>query len=131
MADVSLYAYAHVAGDAGIDMGAYPAVGAWLGRVEATPGFVDDLEPYPENARAGAGGPRCTAEPIRAASERAFATATPSQSSLSTRRPRRAAAGPRCRMDAHAGPPGREPMRTGFTLSFYPARRLVASSHHP
>jgi glutathione S-transferase len=56
VADVSLYAYAHVAGEAGIDLDAYPAVGAWLRRVEATPGFVNDLEPYPENARAGAGG---------------------------------------------------------------------------
>jgi len=54
--DVSLYAYAHVAGDAGIAMAAYPEVTAWLRRVEATPGFVDDLEPYPPNARVGAGG---------------------------------------------------------------------------
>ena len=57
VADVSLYAYAHVAGDAGIDMSAYPAVVAWVRRVEATPGFVNDLEPYPASASAGAGGP--------------------------------------------------------------------------
>ncbi len=38
VADVSLYAYAHVAGDAGIDMSAFDEVGAWLRRVEATPG---------------------------------------------------------------------------------------------
>ncbi|HXV33902.1 MAG TPA: glutathione S-transferase family protein [Gaiellaceae bacterium] len=56
VADVSLYAYAHVAGDAGIDMAAHPALAGWLRRVEATPGFVNDLEPYPANARAGAGG---------------------------------------------------------------------------
>jgi glutathione S-transferase len=56
VADISLYAYAHVAGDAGIDLDACPAVTAWLRRVEATPGFANDLEPYPENARAGAGG---------------------------------------------------------------------------
>jgi glutathione S-transferase len=56
VADVSLYAYAHVAGDAGVDLDAHPAVLDWLRRVEATPGFVNDLEPYPENARAGAGG---------------------------------------------------------------------------
>jgi glutathione S-transferase len=55
VADISLYAYAHVGGDAGIDMGAYPAVTAWLRRVEATPGFVNDLEPYPAGAQAGAG----------------------------------------------------------------------------
>jgi glutathione S-transferase len=56
VADVSLYAYAHVAGDAGVELDGHPAVTAWLRRVEATPGFVNDLEPYPENARAGAGG---------------------------------------------------------------------------
>ena len=56
VADISLYAYAHVAGDAGIDMAAYPAVTAWLRRVERTPGFVNDLEAYPASARAGAGG---------------------------------------------------------------------------
>ena len=56
VADVSLYAYAHVAGDAGIDLAAYPAIAGWLRRVEATPGFVDDLEPYPANAGADAGG---------------------------------------------------------------------------
>jgi len=57
VADVSLYAYAHVAHEAGVDMGPHPELGAWLARVEATEGFVDDLEPYPENAHAGAGGP--------------------------------------------------------------------------
>jgi glutathione S-transferase len=56
VADVSLYAYAHVAGEAGIDMTAYPAIIEWLGRVERTPGFVNDLASYPPNARAGAGG---------------------------------------------------------------------------
>ena len=35
----------------------YGEVGAWLRRVEATPGFVNDLEPYPPGATAGAGGP--------------------------------------------------------------------------
>jgi glutathione S-transferase len=57
VADVSLYAYAHVAGDGGIDMGAYPSITAWLRRVEATPGYLNDLEPYPPNARAEAAGP--------------------------------------------------------------------------
>jgi glutathione S-transferase len=56
VADVSLFAYAHVAADAGIEAAAFPNVGAWLGRVERTPGFVNDLEPYPPNAHAGAGG---------------------------------------------------------------------------
>jgi glutathione S-transferase len=51
VADVALYAYTHVANEAGIDMAAYPAVGPWLARVEATDGFENDLEPYPANAR--------------------------------------------------------------------------------
>ena len=55
IADIALYAYTHVAADAEIDLGAYPAVQEWIGRVEATPRFVNDLEPYPPNATAGAG----------------------------------------------------------------------------
>ena len=50
VADSSVYAYSHVAGEAGIDTSAYPAFRAWLGRVEAQPGFVNDLAPYPANA---------------------------------------------------------------------------------
>ena len=56
VADVSLFAYAHVADEAGIDTAPYPAVAVWLERVAAQPGFVNDLAPYPDNARAGAGG---------------------------------------------------------------------------
>jgi glutathione S-transferase len=55
IADVALYAYAHTAPEAGFDLGGYPAVDAWLRRVERQPGFVNDLEPYPPNARPGAG----------------------------------------------------------------------------
>jgi glutathione S-transferase len=51
VADIALYAYTHVAHEAGIDMAAYSAIGPWLARFEATDGFVNDLEPYPENAR--------------------------------------------------------------------------------
>jgi glutathione S-transferase len=54
IADVSVFAYTHVAPDAGYDLERYPAVLAWLERVHDEPGFVDDLAPYPENARAGA-----------------------------------------------------------------------------
>lgn len=50
-ADVALYAYTHVANEARIDMARYPAITTWLARVEATEGFVNDLEPYPPNAR--------------------------------------------------------------------------------
>ena len=55
IADVSVFAYTHVAGDAGFELERYPAVVAWLDRVRALPGFVDDLAPYPENARPGKG----------------------------------------------------------------------------
>jgi glutathione S-transferase len=55
IADISLYAYTHAAPEAGFDLGAYPAVTAWLRRVEAQSGFMNDLQPYPANAAAGAG----------------------------------------------------------------------------
>jgi len=54
IADISVYAYTHTAPEAGFDLDAFPAVTAWLRRVEQQPGFVNDLEPYPENARPGA-----------------------------------------------------------------------------
>jgi len=53
VADIALYGYVHVAGDAGFTLPR--AVSSWIERVEAQPGFIDDLEPYPENARPGAG----------------------------------------------------------------------------
>jgi glutathione S-transferase len=53
IADVANYAYTHVASDAGFNLGEYPAVRTWLRRVEALPGFINDLEPYPDNARPG------------------------------------------------------------------------------
>ena len=56
VADCALYAYARVAPDAGYGLSAYPAISAWLARVAATPGAIDDLEPYPAAAHAGAGG---------------------------------------------------------------------------
>jgi glutathione S-transferase len=55
IADIALYAYTHTAPEAGYDLAAYPAVSRWLRRVEEQPGFMNDLEPYPENARPGAG----------------------------------------------------------------------------
>jgi glutathione S-transferase len=55
IADVAVYAYAHVAGDAGIDTAPYPHFEQWLARVREQPGFMDDLEPYPPNASALAG----------------------------------------------------------------------------
>ena len=40
VADIALYAYTHTAGKGGFQLDAYPAVAAWLGRVEADPGHV-------------------------------------------------------------------------------------------
>jgi glutathione S-transferase len=54
IADLSNFAYAHVAQDAGFRLTDYPSVSGWLERVRALPRFIDDLAPYPDNARAGA-----------------------------------------------------------------------------
>jgi glutathione S-transferase len=53
VADISLFAYVHVAHEAGFELGDYANVQAWIDRVEGTPGFMNDLEPYPPNSMAG------------------------------------------------------------------------------
>lgn len=53
IADVASFGYTHVAEDAGYQLADFPNVRAWLERVQAQPGFVDDLVPYPDNARPG------------------------------------------------------------------------------
>jgi glutathione S-transferase len=53
--DIAIFGYVHMAYAAGYDMSRYPRVEAWLERVRQQPGYMNDLEPYPENARAGAG----------------------------------------------------------------------------
>jgi glutathione S-transferase len=55
IADISIYAYAHVAPDAGLDLAPYPAFRAWTERITALPGYMHDFVPYPDNAREGAG----------------------------------------------------------------------------
>jgi glutathione S-transferase len=50
IADLSVFAYAHTAPEAGLDTTAYPSFNGWLARVAGQPDFVDDLEPYPPNA---------------------------------------------------------------------------------
>lgn len=55
IADIATYAYTHVAGDAGYDLSAYPAVSDWLQRVIREPGYINDLVRYPPNALPGHG----------------------------------------------------------------------------
>ena len=40
IADIALYAYTHVAHECGYDLGAFPAVRAWVARIAAEPGHV-------------------------------------------------------------------------------------------
>jgi glutathione S-transferase len=40
IADIALYAYTHVAADADLDLGRYPAIRGWLDRVREQPRFV-------------------------------------------------------------------------------------------
>lgn len=39
VADISLYAYTHVAHEGGIDLSPYKAINAWLARIEQQPGY--------------------------------------------------------------------------------------------
>jgi glutathione S-transferase len=55
VADLCVYAYVHVAEEAGLDLSGHPAIQAWIARVEATDGHVDDLEPIPPDTRFGKG----------------------------------------------------------------------------
>jgi glutathione S-transferase len=50
VADIALYAYVHCADEAGADLGPHEHIAGWLERVEAQPGFVNDLEPLPPHA---------------------------------------------------------------------------------
>ena len=40
IADISLYAYTHVADEGGFDLAQYPHVQGWIGRVASVPGYV-------------------------------------------------------------------------------------------
>jgi glutathione S-transferase len=40
IADIALYAYTHAAGDGGFDLQRFPAVGAWIARVQSQPHFL-------------------------------------------------------------------------------------------
>jgi glutathione S-transferase len=51
IADLALYAYIHVAGDVGLDLGRRPGVVAWLERVREKTGYTEPLAPIPRLAR--------------------------------------------------------------------------------
>lgn len=40
IADISLYAYTHVAHEGGFELNDYPSIRDWFGRIEAIPGYV-------------------------------------------------------------------------------------------
>jgi glutathione S-transferase len=54
LADLALFGYVHAADEGGIEMGRFPAVQRWLDRVREQPGFMNDLEGFPDNAKVGA-----------------------------------------------------------------------------
>jgi glutathione S-transferase len=55
IADIAVYGYVHRADEAGIDLRPFSLVCAWLARIEAQPGYMEDVEPYGANAAPGAG----------------------------------------------------------------------------
>jgi glutathione S-transferase len=55
IADIAIYGYSHLAHEAGIDMEPYTNLLAWFSRIEAQPGYMEDVEPYGANAAPGAG----------------------------------------------------------------------------
>jgi glutathione S-transferase len=46
IADMSVFAYIHRAGDAGIDLAPYPAVTAWIERIRSQPRYLETIHPY-------------------------------------------------------------------------------------
>jgi glutathione S-transferase len=46
IADISVFAYSHVAGDAGFDLSGRRNLTAWLDRVRHQPGFTGEVFPY-------------------------------------------------------------------------------------
>jgi glutathione S-transferase len=53
IADISIYAYAHLAADAGVATAAYPAFQAWMQRVRSQPGHLAQVYPYSIDPEAG------------------------------------------------------------------------------
>jgi glutathione S-transferase len=55
IADITVYGYVHVADEAGYELDRRPSLQRWLQRMAGQPGYVNDLQPYPDNARPGRG----------------------------------------------------------------------------
>jgi len=47
IADISLYAYTHVANEGGFDLSGYPSINAWFQRIISQPGHIEISAPYP------------------------------------------------------------------------------------
>ncbi|MDH5824559.1 glutathione S-transferase family protein [Luteimonas sp. RD2P54] len=46
VADIAVFAYAHLADEAGIELSRYPALIAWVGRIRSQPRFLGQVFPY-------------------------------------------------------------------------------------
>jgi glutathione S-transferase len=53
IADMSVFAYASRAEEAGLSLAAYPHVRDWIARVEAQPGFLPQMHPYSIDPHSG------------------------------------------------------------------------------
>ena len=45
IADIALFAYTHVAGEGGFDLGPFAEITAWIARIQAIPGFTPITQP--------------------------------------------------------------------------------------
>ena len=57
IADMSIFAYSHVAADAGFDLSARANLTAWFDRVRCQPGFADEVVPYSSDPHSAQGLP--------------------------------------------------------------------------
>lgn len=53
IADIGVYAYAHLADEAGVGLSPYPAVLEWIERVQAQPGHLTERYPYSIDPHSG------------------------------------------------------------------------------
>ncbi len=53
IADIAVFAYVHLAGDAGITLADFPALTAWIARVQAQPGHLAHVYPYTIDTNSG------------------------------------------------------------------------------